>query len=808
MKLKSCHIDGFGKLIDCDYNFESGNNIFLKDNGYGKSTLASFIKTMLYGFDDENKRSLKDKEREKFRPWDKSGFGGRLVFEYEKEEYEITRLFGKNENEDTFEVRVVRTNALTDMFNKDSVGLELFGIDKESFYRTAYIASRDLGKREESVSGSIRAKLGNLTEASDDINNYETVMETFRKKMNEMSPDRKTGKIKALKNEIAEMKNRVRETENIDKSIEILEGQIQAEHNKIEIQKEKLTLLNEEEKKAVKKAGIEAKKQTYNTLLKEYEDSKKSAAESIALFTKKVPSDEEIAILEKNIAESKHLFKKMEENRFHKDDTWNEMCKRFERKNVKENETDEYIEKWNEVLKLRSEEEILRSNLANEKRIFEENCLEKKKQNEELLKSYLKKEKETKKKKTVIFVSIGAVLAIIVLLLFFVLKMQTMPLVIAPGILAALSLAAFALAVVSMLMPPKKYTAVPESDNVFENFSDTTKFNEINGKLTEVFEKQTAKKEAIVRYLGEYSIPFDENNVLSGLLKLRDDIKEYKIGKEKMRLYEETVQKYEENEKVTENLLDSFGVMNEGDTTELISIMKAALVKYYEHIKESDRKKIIIENFEADNNIAELNQEFEEVRNADDIRDEISEITEETEAARETLRMFRTRLEALQEERAVLEDIKGQIADSEEKLDGYIRNYKIMEYTASYLAKAKDELSLKYTGPTMKAFEKYYGAFSEDITNFRIDTDFNLTKIEAGAQRSPSSFSLGLRDVTDFCMRLALVDAMYEKEKPFVILDDPFINMDMKNLNAAKKVMDMLAKEYQVIYFTCHETRA
>ncbi|MBQ2183513.1 MAG: AAA family ATPase, partial [Lachnospiraceae bacterium] len=88
-----------------------------------------------------------------------------------------------------------------------------------------------------------------------------------------------------------------------------------------------------------------------------------------------------------------------------------------------------------------------------------------------------------------------------------------------------------------------------------------------------------------------------------------------------------------------------------------------------------------------------------------------------------------------------------------------------------------------------------------------IDTNLTLTKTEEGMQRRISDLSLGLKEVTDFCLRLALIDAMYQKEKPFVILDDPFVNYDESNLADAMKVLDRISGEYQIIYFTCHESR-
>ena len=74
-------------------------------------------------------------------------------------------------------------------------------------------------------------------------------------------------------------------------------------------------------------------------------------------------------------------------------------------------------------------------------------------------------------------------------------------------------------------------------------------------------------------------------------------------------------------------------------------------------------------------------------------------------------------------------------------------------------------------------------------------------------QREPRFFSVGYRDLIGICMRMALVDAMYEEEKPFVLFDDPFANLDNVKLEGGLKLLGQIAREYQVLYFTCHESR-
>ena len=53
MKLIACHLNNFGKLSDLSINFNEGVNVINQPNGLGKSTLAAFLKAMLYGFDTD-----------------------------------------------------------------------------------------------------------------------------------------------------------------------------------------------------------------------------------------------------------------------------------------------------------------------------------------------------------------------------------------------------------------------------------------------------------------------------------------------------------------------------------------------------------------------------------------------------------------------------------------------------------------------------------------------------------------------------------------------------------------------------------
>ena len=62
MKLIACHINNFGKLSDLNINFNDGVNVINQPNGWGKSTLAAFLKAMLYGFDTKKEPGAFERE--------------------------------------------------------------------------------------------------------------------------------------------------------------------------------------------------------------------------------------------------------------------------------------------------------------------------------------------------------------------------------------------------------------------------------------------------------------------------------------------------------------------------------------------------------------------------------------------------------------------------------------------------------------------------------------------------------------------------------------------------------------------------
>lgn len=94
MKLIRLHINAYGKLINYDYEFENVST-FCEENGFGKSTIVSFIKAMFYGLESVKDNNVQFLDRMHFYPFSGGNFGGNIEFSYNGHIFRIERTFDK-----------------------------------------------------------------------------------------------------------------------------------------------------------------------------------------------------------------------------------------------------------------------------------------------------------------------------------------------------------------------------------------------------------------------------------------------------------------------------------------------------------------------------------------------------------------------------------------------------------------------------------------------------------------------------------------------------------------------------------------
>ena len=274
MKLLKCHIENFGKLSNYDYDFQDGINIIKAENGFGKTTFASFIKAMFYGL--EGKRNTKVLiDRKKYEPWQGGKFGGNIEFELQGKKYKLERFFEKKEADDIFKLYDLSTNLETKDFSQN-IGEEIFKLDKEAYERSSFISGQNM---ETSMNDSINAKLGNILESENDVNSSEKALKTLDDAIKFYKKTGGRGEINEASLKKSQLEQKLEESKINEKNLEErklafekLKKQIS---EKIELQekyRKDLHTINEETAK-------KAKQEQYKLLKSQLDESKNKLQE-------------------------------------------------------------------------------------------------------------------------------------------------------------------------------------------------------------------------------------------------------------------------------------------------------------------------------------------------------------------------------------------------------------------------------------------------------------------------------------------------------------------------------------------------
>lgn len=177
MKLIRCHIENFGVLSDFDFTFDEGLTTICQSNGFGKSTFVAFIKSMFYGFPRTGARNIVENERKRYDPWQGGKYGGYLELETHDTCYRVTRYFGKTAAKDTFSLLDLTSRQPSTAYS-EKLGEELFQLDADSFSRSTYVPQ--LSAQDMEATTSIRTKLSNLVDDTNDLSNYDTAEKKLR----------------------------------------------------------------------------------------------------------------------------------------------------------------------------------------------------------------------------------------------------------------------------------------------------------------------------------------------------------------------------------------------------------------------------------------------------------------------------------------------------------------------------------------------------------------------------------------------------------------------------------------------------
>ncbi|MBQ4284210.1 MAG: AAA family ATPase [Lachnospira sp.] len=155
---------------------------------------------------------------------------------------------------------------------------------------------------------------------------------------------------------------------------------------------------------------------------------------------------------------------------------------------------------------------------------------------------------------------------------------------------------------------------------------------------------------------------------------------------------------------------------------------------------------------------------------------------------------------------AKLQNLKDTQKDYQSNLMEYRNKAEIISKAKKYLEDARNSYITNYKDTVVESLKKYLAVFDEKLAEtVMMDTELTLSVLEGAEAKEINYFSTGYKDIMWFCERLAIVDSVYVKEKPALILDDAFIAMDDKMYKKAMTLLKELSSDMQIIYMTCKE---
>ena len=802
MLLKRCYVQGFGKLTEFSYEFTEGLNVICTENGWGKSTFAAFLRAMFYGLPQASARTkLEEAERRKYRPWNGGVMGGSLVFEVNGKEYKAERTFGKKEAEDTFRLIDLSTNLESADFSAD-LGKELFGLDKEAYSRSTYLPQNKIS--DGGMNDSIGKKLGRMAEGDDDSSNFDKAYGQLDELRKRYVPDRQKdekGYVAELTRKLSEAQARLESCLRKEESAKPWREKEQEAAARRKEAEEQLGLCRERLETAAAYEALAAKKQHYTELCGQVESLRIKKESMEGLFRVGVPGLSELRRCRQAVEDAAELTGELRSYRLVPEETAElDVLQRKFAAGVPEREIIQ---------------ECIRIEGETKETLF---------RTEQLHRQEKGKADHGRKMKKLCFglSALFLLFAIVFGIFAFVGPKQGAEDV--PGLehteillpettekqkepranaallgLCGASVLAFAVLLVTGVRRKKEEQAAEKL------------LNEYSTEIQRLREQRMQSEVLLERYGSE-----TETDVQGALYRLAEDAGRYEHLLEQKERQEQCLHKRDALLRECTDLLAAYGMETEdaAGSLHILETRTRDFIRISEEYAEAAKKR---EQFEQETppesfyGLMAPEIGFRELQTKEqELLMRISRETEEEKDCRERAEAFEEEAEEATETEELCKELQGALETKK-------REHFFVTETLKCLQTAKEQFSSRYLRGLTEGFEKYISLLGqEDLSKsleghfdgVRTDINLNVQVTAYGEGKELGYFSTGTRDLIGLCMRFALVDAMFPEEEPFLVLDDPFVNLDEEKTKRALAFLKETAKQYQIVYLVCHESRA
>ena len=213
----------FGKLAHRTLTFAPGLNIVEAPNESGKSTLAAFLRTMLYGLKTNERGTLADKNR--YTPWSGSAMSGTLELTTALGNITLRRDTARaNAPMGRFSAVYTGTSEEVPQLTAADCGEQLLGIPREVYERSAFIRQSGLAI---DADAELERRIAALITTGEEGASYSETVSALKKQLNARRHN-KTGRIPALEQEIAADANSLAELHDLTAQRKVAEEELTA----------------------------------------------------------------------------------------------------------------------------------------------------------------------------------------------------------------------------------------------------------------------------------------------------------------------------------------------------------------------------------------------------------------------------------------------------------------------------------------------------------------------------------------------------------------------------------------------------
>ena len=762
MKLLKCSVRNFGTLSEFEQDFRAGLTVIKEENGFGKSTLAAFLKTMFYGLPKRAGRSVETNERMKFMPWQGGVFGGRLDFEHNGKNYRVERTFGAREQQDTFKLFDLDSMTESTDFSSD-LGVELFGLDAQSFERSVFVPQVEMATE---MSNDIRTKLSGLLESSDDLGNFESAAKVLEARAKFYSyQSGKKGEIAELENKIDSLQKSLSDANLAFAELEKIKSEL-AELNELA---EKLASEKEDLRKKITAASDAAalKEQAKNR--KEAEDLLSDTKRLLDGLKQRYPNgfaaDDELKKAEEKLDEFKASQAALLSLQ---DDNWD----RDELKNLKA-----YF--GEDIPSLQKVEEI-KSSVAK---------LAKLKAKAEAMQAHV--DIDTSKPTT----NAGAIPKLLIVVAVLLLALGGVALVwqTVVGIILMV-LGVVTLGITGFLYLKNMISAGAQS-------VDKT-------AMVDEYDATTVEIERLNSEIDAFLSAFPSEETLEKTVeKISQNLRDLERVEKAVEKRDQSAREYQTS---TGELLADLDAFFKWYAPEALGEYAGRLAQMRKDADEWARLNAELNRVEK--KLAEM-PEVKDVPQVEDMPDRDELLQKETELLDRIDEVGRKKVDLKSAQESLFAQLQLR-SENEEQLENFKEQYaeaterhKVLVLTLEFLKKAKEDLSRRYLDKVVNGFKKYLEILGVDAKDCFVDTELGVRLDREGSARERNCFSRGVKDMLDIAMRLSLSDALFGENDVALILDDPFVNLDDGRLKNAMELLKRLSEQRQIVYLTCHSSR-